>query len=60
MKEFIKILLLVQGIGMTISSLIYGFTIKGDQWFTRLAMSLICLGLYGIILAIEENTKKIK
>ena len=56
MNNFIKLMLLLQFIGGIVSSIIYaiGFP-NDDRWFSRFAFACICLGIYGIIITIEDK-----
>ena len=54
MKAFLQIYLLVMGFLLSFSAVMYGFS-SSDEWFSRLAVSLICFGFYTLS---EKNEKK--
>lgn len=60
MRTYIKALLILQGFWFLIASFIDSFVedSKDPSWFHYLSLSLICFGLWAIIVTIEENKPK--
>ena len=59
MRSYIKILLMLEGFWFFIASIIDGVseTSNPPNWFEYLMGAFMCLGLWAIIDAIEENKK---
>jgi len=61
MKEKFRLILIVQilmlgmGLFMFQSSVIYGLGGNQERWFSRLFLSIICLGFYSIIRLLKEK-----
>lgn len=55
MKKNIKYIFLIQGITTYFFSIVYA--IKGDdnKWFSRIALSMVLLGIFAIIKTIEDK-----
>lgn len=53
--DFIGLILLIQGIGMWISSIVWSLTGDNtDKWFSRVSIGLICFGFAGVIFRLRK------